>query len=360
MQIHSFTGTNTQEVMALIKAEMGSDAVILSSRSFRKGGVRRHEVTAGLERPAMEAGGAADGVMPPGWSEWHKDWMIIKNQLHALMKPALRLERLRPRQRLALEYLQREGISDDVALELYNRLTAESGLSILEPLDDMMPVRPWSRVLWKERTHILTGPFGADKTTSGLRAALHLRGEMPELKIAFINADCARGTGRLVLRHWAELSAFDYHEAPDAEGMRKALRACAEADMIFVDMPGLDRESALPEQLGALGADTADTAVHLVLTPHYAPVQLSAFLARYRSPHKYGLVCTKLNEAACYGSILNVSHASGLPISALSYGPGLRGSLCPASAFLLRRLLFKRQLPGGNAPETGTAPEQRR
>jgi flagellar biosynthesis protein FlhF len=266
----------------------------------------------------------------------------------------LNLEQLSPRQRVALEYLQREGVDDEVLLELYRRLVAQPGLSILEPLDAMLPVRPWSRAAWQERVHILTGPFGGGKSTSALRMALCLHEEDPELNIAFINVDCVRGTGRLVLRHWADLSSFAYHEAPDASGMRKALNACADADCVFVDMPGLERSATLMQQLASLGLDSIGAATHLALPPHCAPLQTAAFLARYKGTESSSLVWTKLDEAVSYGAVLNVSHMSGLPVSALSYGPGLRGTLSAAASALLWRLVFKRQLPGENDLIPGT------
>ena len=353
MQVKSFTGTSTQEVLARIKAELGSDAVILSNRSFKKGGLRCHEVTAGIERP-NKGQDEADHAMPSGWATWHKDWMQIKSHIYALMKPSLNLDQLSPRQRLAMEYLQREGVDDEVLLELYRKLVAEPGCSILEPLDAMMPVRPWSRETWQEQIHILAGPFGGGKSASALRMALLLHEEDPELKIAFINADCVRGTGRLVLRHWAELSSFAYHEAPDSSGMRRALNACADADYVFVDMPGLERSTTLMQQFMALGLDSIGAATHLALPPHCAPLQTAAFLTRYKGTDNSSLIWTKLDEAVSYGTMLNVSHMSGLHVSALSYGPGLRGTLSAASSSLLLRLIFKRQLPGENTNIPGT------
>jgi flagellar biosynthesis protein FlhF len=184
--------------------------------------------------------------------------------------------------------------------------------------------------------------------------ALFLHEEDPELRIAFINVDCVRGAGRLVLRHWAELSSFAYHEAPDASSMRKALNACADADYVFVDMPGLERSATLMQQLAALDLDSIGAATHLALPPHCAPLQTAAFLARYKGTEHSSLVWTKLDEAISYGAVLNVSHMSGLPVSALSYGPGLRGTLSAAGSSLLWRLVFKRQLPGENALIPGT------
>ena len=70
MQVKTFTGATSQEVLARVKAEMGPDAVILGNRTYRKNGVVQHEITAGLER--QSPGEAASGA-PSGWGEWHKE-----------------------------------------------------------------------------------------------------------------------------------------------------------------------------------------------------------------------------------------------------------------------------------------------
>ena len=345
MQVKTYTGPSAQAVLAQIKSELGPDAVILSTRDCRRDGKRLCEVTAGIERNAHNGNGngASSGDAPAGWNEWHREWSCIKEHLLTLMKPGLQLERLTPRQRISLEFLQREGVEDTVIMTLYRRLLAAPGASILEPLTDLVPVRPWSPEAWPQRIHVFAGPYGSGKTTSLLRMALTMRAASRQ-RIRVINADCTRGNGRLVLRHWAELSDFDQMEADDAATMHAALDT--DAERIFIDLPGLGRDETLAERLAALGLDAADTAVHLVMPPHYSSAQTSALLTRHRTEMAGSLVWTKLDEACNYGPLVNVAAASGLPVSALSFGPGLRGSLTPASEALLWRLVFKRQLPG--------------
>ena len=345
MQVKTFTGTTSQEILARIKAEMGPDAVILGNRTYRKNGAVCHEITAGMERPQADNTAPA-GAVPGAWGEWHKEWQQIKNQIFALMKPAIQLERLTPRQRIALEYLQREGISDAVAVDLYQRLISQPGASVLECLCGMVPVKGWGPAGWDQRLHLMAGPFGFGKTTSALRFALHWRKARPEARIAFINADCLRGSGRLILRHWAELSNFSYLEAPDKAGMEAALRATAEAALVFVDVPGLDRSTTLAQWREEMGLADVAAATHLTLSPYCDAMQTQAFLKRYKSDGPGSLVWTKLDEAVSFGSIVNVAWAAGLPVSALSYGAELKESLSPATEPLVWRLIFKRQLPG--------------
>lgn len=354
MQVKTFTGTGTQEVLAQVKAELGADAIILGSREFRRDGQRLFEITAGIERPEAAPDAARAGAPPPGWEEWHREWSLMKDHIYALMQPAIQWDRLSPRQRVALEYLQREGVEDDVVVELYRALLDDaSSVSMLAALAALLPVKGFSPNAWPQRVHILSGPFGAGKTTAALRLGMCLRAARPGASVAYLNADCTRGNGRLVLRHWAELSDFAYYETPDAACMKSGLKACQNVDTVFVDMPGLGRGEKLDDkllELGLLGLGTSfAAAVHLALPPHYGSRQLESFLQRYRTTLPCSLVWTKLDEAVSFGALVNVAVRSRLPVSALSFGPELQASLVPAEAGLIWRLLLKRQLPDPSA-----------
>lgn len=368
MHVKTYVGTNSHELLTQIKNELGPDAVVIGNRSFRKAGIRYHEMTVGVEKNPISTGSdskqaksvkvekisnvlsnnvayAADNNAE-GWSDWRKEWMQIKEYLFALMKPSIQLERLTPRQRVALEYLQREGVSDSVILELYRRLLASPGSSVLESISNLLPVRGWGWDLWPQKFHAIVGPYGSGKTTAAIRMAIELRRQKPNCKIAFINADCNRASGRLILRHWAELSDFSCYEVANADVMRRALVACAEYDRIFIDMPGLGRQDLLVNFISKLGLDSSIyIAYHLVMSPHYDTIQNAAFLSRYEIKGEGSLIWAKLDEAISYGSIVNVAAACRLPVSNLSYGAGLQRSLVSATEPILWRLIFKRQLP---------------
>ncbi len=407
MQVRTFTGTSASNVRAQIKAEMGSDVVILSSRDCSEGGRKWHETTVGIERsPGIELGGASgapippgldgapketargasraykaastgetrpagktdgrpvdwrspgpgaapSGTVPPGWDEWHRDWNQIKDHLLTLMKPELRLDALTPRQRLAVEYLGREGMDDSTLFTLYKSLAGKPELSVLEPLSDLVPVRPWGLESWPQEIHVLAGPFGAGKTTCALRLALTLRKEDPHLPILFLNADSERAGGRLLLRHYAELSAMEYAEAGEADQCLEALRAWSNENgaggKVIVDLPGAGRGQTLADQLERIGLTGSGIAVHLTLSPLSGGGQQAEFLRRYRHDGEEGgntsIIWTKLDEASGYGAIINAGAVSGLPICALSYGPGITDTLVPAYGAYVWRLIFKHQFP---------------
>lgn len=354
MQLRRFSAESAAAVLAQIKTELGPEAVILDTQE--QGGVIT--MTAALERPAatmpqprpMTAAGFQDMAPPTGWQQWHEEWSSIKGHLLSLMKPTLKLETLPPRQRLAIEFLQREGVEDDVFLDLYSKFQEDPATSILEHLGRITPVRPWGGEAWPQRVHVIAGPFGAGKTSVTIRLALALRKSMPEARICLINADATRGNGRLLLRHYSELSDMAYKEASTTMELVAALAMARTEgfDKIFIDLPGLSRGKLLQTLLDNAGLGSSceeEVAVHITMPPHHGGLHTRGLLARYQTTHKGSIIWTKLDEAEHFGQIINVAFGTRLPVSALSFGPGLGNSLLPAKEALLWRLIFKRETP---------------
>ncbi len=360
MQVKTFTGPDAKTVLGRIKQEMGLDAVILSKHEGNGDNGPWCEMTAGLERAVktLDAGGNGNGkgaASPAGWNEWHREWSLIKEHLLVLMKPGIRLDDLSPRQRVALEYLEREGVEGTVLLDLFGRLRNTPHSSVLEPLSDMVSVKPWDENHWPERVHAVAGPYGAGKTSTLVRMALSLRSRRPDMSICIVNADSERGNGRLLLKHYAELSDMAYREASDGVSLANVLRESRQFDRVLIDLPGLGRQdsfSALSTRMGLCAAQ--DMAVHLVLAPSYAPQQMSSFMRQYANGCAGSIIWTKLDEACTFGAVVNMAVSSGLPVSALSFGPGLKNTLTPARDVMLWRLLFKHQLPC-DTPSRGDA-----
>lgn len=350
MQVRTFQGTNTQEVLAQVKNEMGPEAVILSTREFRKNKQRCFEVTAGIEREEVkeEESPAPSSDMPSGFSEWHKEWDRFKSHVYALMQPALNWDQINPHQRLALEHLQNEGVENDVVVDLHHKLTLpEHNGSLLSVLAESVPVEPFGGEAWQQHLHIMLGNNGIGKTISALRMAFLLRQAKPSANIVFINTDSTRANGRLLLRHFTELSGFTAIDAVDKEAVMNAIKDTIEADYVFIDLQALAKNESLVERLDQLGLGQAkqNVACHLCLSPQYTSVQLSALIKQYRTELPTSLVWTKLDECAQYGAIVNIAARSNLPISALSYGAELGNTLCPAQPNLIWRVLLKAELP---------------
>lgn len=369
MHVKTYTGSSTSAVLASIKADLGPDAVILDTRENERGGGTEIVITAAVERQGAAPGGSDFARVPPlpqagayaapasGWKSWHEEWSLIKTHLLTLMKPELHLSRLTPRQRAALEFLEREGVDATVLLTAYEALYPDPHASILAPLEAMVRVKGWSAANWPHTLQIVGGPFGAGKTTALVRLALLLRKEMPARKIWVVNADSRRAGGRLLLKNYAQLCGFEYREISNAvEFARVLASARAEgAETLFVDLPGLPRGRTMSEMLEYFGMADPGNALHLVTTPQHGETAIRALAERYvpeGGGANTGLIWTKLDEAEKFGTLVNVAASSRLPVSALSCGPELNGTLVPAESAALWRLLFKQEMPCPAHPDS--------
>lgn len=354
MRVKIYRGRNAKDALDQVKAELGDEAVILSNKTVTEDGRRLCEITAAVEPREESRSRSKDDVLGEvlGGLDWSREWRQIKDHLLALMRPQMDLGALTPRQRLALEYLEREGVEPDVLMTLYRQLREDAGLSILPVLDRITKVRPFESKKWPQKLHALAGPHGAGKTSTLIRLALREKKRNPKARICLASADQGQGKGRIVLRHYADLSGLAFREVATREDFLLLLGDAAKNfDRVFIDLPGLPAGTGLEAWLAVRGmSGFDDLAVHLVLNPYYSEAQFQVFRERYASAGLKSIIWTKLDEACTFGALINVSHQSGLPVSALSYAPGFRDSLAPARGEMIWRLLFKHQLPAaGNA-----------
>ncbi len=364
MQVRIFRGADSSAALAQVKAELGIEAVILETREVVENGRKMCEITAALDRdigsqrpkrsePLIEmpsmAGLSGSSAQAP---EWHREWSEIKSCLMSLMGKQIDKDKLTPRQRQALDYLEREGVDPKIGLSLYKRLVMDKQASLLAALSEILAVRPLTLASWPEKIHCVAGPSGAGKTTTVIRMALAAQQENPGLRICLVNTDDRQARGRLVLRHYCELSGFSYREAGSREDMLKLLAEAGEFDRIHIDLPGMSGPQALSERLTLLGLSELDgCAFHLVLSPLHGKPQLDHFLRTFSFARLSSIIWTKLDEAASFGGLVNVADACGAPISALSWAPGFRDCMAPAENMVLWKLIFKHELPCGPTPE---------
>jgi flagellar biosynthesis protein FlhF len=346
MQVKTYRGKNANLLLKQVKYELGDNAVILSTHTYEDESGTICEMTAALEGETEEVRGKEledDAGSRPGWGEWHREWDEIKAQLMALMRPQLRLDELTPRQRMALEFLSREGVGEGVLMDLWQDLKKDPQGSVLTGLGRIVRTRPLLKE--DEKFFAVSGPGGAGKSLSLLRAALSHSRANPDSRILIANADSAQGKGRLFLKHYAELSRMYYAEI-SGWSEEDILALDRKFDKIFIDLPSLPGDLTLEEHLTLNRLHgLPNLAVHLVLSPHYANRQLDSFLRKYKSAKTVGLIWTKCDEACIFGALVNVAYSTGVPISGISFGSGLRGSMVQARGIDIWRILFKHELP---------------
>lgn len=366
MRVKTFRGESMRAVLAKVRQELGPEAVILGNQTVREEGRTLCEVMAALEQPDGPVAPATDrltaparpktnqtaqdrptGPSPGPGSDWNREWDEIKGHLVALLRPRLDFGALVPRQRLALEYLEREGVEETAVMALFRSIVEHGEDTVMPALSRLLRVKPLTPENWPDVAHMFVGPSGAGKTTTLLRLALAARRSNPGGRVVVVNADGGRGKGRIVLRHFAELSGLTYAEADSPEDFDRLLAGAASGDAVFIDTPSFCREGEMQAWCRARGLEgRRGLAAHLVLSPLYAPAQLTHYLRAHRLEQLASCIWTKLDEACNYGNLVTMAHATSLPVSVLTFGPDLTQGMAPASGKAVWKLLFKHQLPG--------------
>jgi len=362
MRVKTFRGESMRAVLAQVRQALGPEAVILGNQTVRENGCSLCEVMAAVEQPdpvpvaaapdrttaPRQDRAASDQPPRPGpGTDWSREWDEIKGHMLALIRPRLDFASLVPRQRLALEYLEREGVEESAILALFHSIVEHAETTVMPALSRMVRVKPLTPDAWPGMAHLFVGPSGAGKTTTLLRLALAAREADPKRRVVVANADGGRGKGRILLRHFAELSGLAYAEADGPDAGKALLAGAAAGDAVFVDAPSFRHEGEGQAWCRDMGlTDRRQVAAHLVLSPLYAPAQLSHFLRTYRLEQLVSCIWTKLDEACSYGSLVTMAHASALPVSVLTFGPELTQGMAPASGKAVWKVLFKHQLPG--------------
>lgn len=365
MRVKTFRGKNTKAVLDQVKRELGPEAVILSSQSKRENGVCFCEVMAAVEQEdtpetASPQGGAEGGYA--GSEEvmsLKREWCQIKDVLLGLAGDRIDLSILPPRQQQGLRFLEEDGVQRDVIIRLFARLSRDKECSLLHALGGLVGVRALTHASFPQKLQAVSGPSGAGKTTQVVRMAMAFQKSRPGSRVCLVNADCDRGQGRIVLKHYCQLSGLTYRELHGMDDVQDLLGSMDKFDRVLIDLPAVPRGGRLADILAQLGLDAIEgLAVHLLLSPHYAQPQISAFLDAYRTRKTVSLIWTKLDEACTFGAIVNAAVASGLPTSALVKGPGLRDALALTDEMALWKLLFKHELPASRTEAAPARPQR--
>jgi len=202
---------------------------------------------------------------------------------------------------------------------------------------------------------MIVGPSGVGKTTTiaKLAAFYALR---QKRHVALITLDTYRVAAVEQLRVYGSILGLSVDVALTCEDLAGMLRLRKSADLILIDTAGrspLD-ETALRE-LKQLAAPNREVEVHLLLSAGTREADLAVLLSRFMTLPVKSLIFSKLDETTQYGSVFNVLHQTGLPLSYLTTGQRVPEDLEVATPSLLADLLLdgptaiKRRQQAGNA-----------
>ncbi|MBK9518784.1 MAG: flagellar biosynthesis protein FlhF [Anaeromyxobacter sp.] len=366
--VRTFRAPDTNAALAAVKAALGSEAVILSTRSVDAGMFRRAEVeiTAALgqaeedlprprPRPRSAAAAVAAHALAAG-----QPAPRAAAPLPAPRPPPVRpeddpvsdelrsLRRSVEEARKALATVTREARAGrdlqlpPAAAEIHARLTGRGvepalaeGLvrsalastgpdaqAILAAVRDLLGERlvpcraPWLH----ESRHVIAvvGPTGVGKTTTLAKMAARAILEAKK-RVAFVTLDTYRIGATEQLARYGEIMGAPVLVARDRGELARAMERVADVDLVLVDTAGRSTPEDVARQ-AALVRTIPRVQLHLVVSAATGASELAAVADRYRALQPDRLVVSKVDEAAGPGGILSASVRICRPISCVADG----------------------------------------
>jgi len=381
MKIKRYTAASMRVALALVRAEQGPDAVILSSRRMEDGieviaavdydetlifdAGRRLASTAGAASPPSVAQGApsvaqgapsvaqgpppARTAAPPGslqakpvhtpagggdlvpadagYGAMQRELRdlrhLMENELASLTwKDKRSRDPLRVR---VLEELAALDIAADVALSLVKLMPANLSIERLAHIPAALLARHLPVIgdggALGARVVAVVGPTGAGKTTSiaKLAARWSLRHGVDDL--AIVSTDGHRIGAREQLLTYARILGAPMHAANSGEELAQVLKRLSSKKLVLIDTAGIGlRDARATEQLTALQLGAAGAQILLALPAHGEAQALDAITAAFAPLSPFACILTKVDEAASLGAALSTVLRHKLPIAYLSNG----------------------------------------
>ncbi len=170
------------------------------------------------------------------------------------------------------------------------------------------------------RVVALVGPTGVGKTTTVAKLAARYALQ-EKRRVGLITVDTFRIAAVEQLKTYARIMGVPIRVALDAASFRSAVEDLADRELVLVDTAGQSpRDEASLMELLELFPEDVETEVHLVLAVTTRGRDLQAALRHYAPVGPSRLLLTKLDETECHGALLGLPLVARLPLSYLTTG----------------------------------------
>ena len=167
---------------------------------------------------------------------------------------------------------------------------------------------------------LMLGPSGAGKTSVITKLAAHYRLEEKK-SVAIITFDTYREASVEQLRMYANVLGVPFASALSPRQVCEGLRRHAQADLVLIDMPGVGPDDvSSAKELHQLLREETEVTTHLVLSASTREHDLRRIFERVKDLPLLRFLFTKLDETESFGTIFELPHQTGVPLSYWSAG----------------------------------------
>ena len=373
MQVHTFIADSAADAITQIRAQLGSEAVVLNVRSLPAEGFSRLwqkpriEVLAHLPAPAALPAPAED------YSDLRQELAAIRARMeHAPISRGGAIEQFSIAPRVTLpeptsaslasgwqveSLLERSGLSPLAVQRILDQVQAEHGARPPNSLAaEVELARAAMTRLWRpapefgggaNRPHVFVGAPGAGKTT--VLCKWLAQTVLVENKASHVwRLDAATANTAEALSVYGEILGVPvarfWHGIDEADG----------AAITFADLPGVAwRKPAAIMELGRQITTLGPCHIHLVVNAAYEVPILLAQARAFATLPLADVIVTHLDEEPRWGKLWNLALGTNLPLRFLSAGQNVPGEFFTATP----EKIFAQQFAGKEAVSFGSAPD---
>ena len=337
MRVRTFSAATMPEVMSLVRAEMGEDAIILSSERNRRG----IEVKAAAER-RVDVGPEASDVSSQRMAALEAE---LERRLVAAVSQPRPGANATPQEPWTLETIVQKLCFHELpgsltqklcetAVRLGGQAGADSLGQALETLFAFQPLPPDP-----DGAVLLIGPPGAGKTACAAKLAVRsvLAGRPAEL----ISTDAGAGAASQ-MEAFADLIRMPVTMAHTPEAVFEAVEQASqnsEGRTIIIDTPGINPfDRAETAHIKAF--IQASSAEPVLVMPAHGGGDLEDHAMLFKAMGARRMIVTRLDLTRRLGGLLQAAASSGLAFAQASSSPYIAETLEPLNPYALARRLL--------------------
>jgi len=344
--------------MAQVKNVLGRDAIILHTRTFRKGGIMgffgkdKVEVMAAIDTPVAII--APQEMQQPHVAE---DKSLVAVQLElATMRNLLEKILCKDPQEIKtspiLDLLLNNDIEMDIAKQIIENIpinnindssvTPEFKELIIQQIKDKVQGVEAIQVPAVGRKIVaFIGPTGVGKTTTIAKLAAKFAIQ-DRYNVALITADTYRVSAVEQLKTYSDIMGIPIHIVYTADELKMVLNASLDKQLILIDTAGRSphNNDQLKELEKFLQIDTT-IEKHLVLSATTRYKDALDIVENFSTCSPDKVIFTKIDEARNIGTIVNLLYQINIPLSYVTNGQSVPDDIELVDPQKLAQLIFR-------------------
>lgn len=340
MKVKRFTGDNTTEVMFKVKQELGSEAIILHTRTIKK-----PKLFGLIKKEEVEVIAALDDLdKKKDIKEAVKDSNLQINteikKLNDSMKYIIENIESKPKDEdkpkiseqliTYVDNLKDNGVREEVAINIIGNIDKQINLegkneeeikdivrcTIKSYLGDPSPIE----LTAEQKIIFFMGPTGVGKTTTIAKLASQFKLNQKK-DVGLITADTYRIAAVEQLRIYADILKLPLKVIYEIKGIYESLSNLKDKDVILIDTAGRSHKNIEQmKELKDLIHTVKNKEVFLVLNIGTDIGNINSIIKQFDFIDNFKLILTKVDESENLGNVLNIKYYTKNELSYITNG----------------------------------------